>query len=60
MGYWTGRKEMILFDAVGSKKYNAYHYKVIDADTVQYTYLTEIKEPSCDGRYAYTDHRVHE
>lgn len=33
-------KSLVLFDAVGSKKYNTYHYQFIDADTVYYKSIT--------------------
>ncbi len=56
-GYWITRKNHVLFDAVGAKKYNVYSYKVIDVDTVQYTTITPNEVPGCRLQ-VYTEHRV--
>ena len=54
-GYWVTNKSFVLFDAVGSKKYNTYHYQFIDADTVYYKSIT----PDTGCRFVvYTLHRV--
>lgn len=54
-GYWLTSKNLVQFDAIGEKKYNAYHYQFIDADTVYYKSIT----PDAGCRFAvYTLHRV--
>lgn len=56
-GYWVSRKDLVLFDAIGAKKYNTYRYQVIDADTVQFTTMTPQDATGCRLN-VYTDHRV--
>lgn len=57
VGYWTTRENLVLFNAVGAKKYNIYFFKVIDADTVQYTTITPGDASDC-RLHVYTERRV--
>lgn len=54
-GYWYTRNNIVLFDDIGSKKYNPYHYQVIDGDTVYYKSITP--NGGC-GLPVFTLHRV--
>lgn len=54
-GYWLARKNLVLFDAIGERKYNTYRYRFIDADTVAFKSIT----PDTGCRLTiYTLHRV--
>lgn len=54
-GHWLTRKNLVLFDAIGDTKYNTYHYRFIDADTVRYESITPDKGCALS---VYTLHRV--
>ena len=54
-GHWLARKDLLLYDTIGEKKYNIYRYQIIDQDTV---YAKSVTSDQRCRLPAYTLHRM--